>query len=92
MEHVWGGGGAVPSFGHQLCNKIKQKITPTFFHNNHPKHVGMTKAKTLPCIRTFGVPGTRLDARRVSKARLISHTSVNTEMVDHHISISMQDY
>ncbi len=40
---------------------------------------------------TLGTPGTRPDARRVSKVRLLSQTSANTEVTDRRISAITQD-
>ena len=42
-------------------------------------------------LRTFGMPGIRPDARRVSKARPLSQDQQNAELAVRHLSVPMQD-
>ncbi len=85
---------------HVICTQVRNCCFPIYIFSSlsHADSsfmwacdVSPLNLWTVPCIRNFGMPGIRPDARHVLKARHLSQTLANTEVADRLTSTSTQD-
>ena len=83
--------GRLPKF---LLSVLCHKLSLCRYLNYFPLALAKDWRKPNLCtveIRTLGKPGIRPDARRVSKARLLSQTLANLDVANRHINAIAQD-